>query len=87
MSTVAHRPRRGYRTLRLPLSEADYERFMNEGEFAKVPLDELYERHPELFPVDFVHIDLGQDHIGVLLRGGFVDCLYTGSCIWRNNLS
>lgn len=26
---------------------------MNESEFAKVQLDELYERHPELFPVNF----------------------------------
>ena len=53
MSTVTHRARRGYRTLRLPLSEADYERFMNEGAFAKAQLDELYERHPELFPAEF----------------------------------
>lgn len=53
MSTVTHRARRGYRTLRLPLSEADYERFMNEGAFAKAQLNELYERHPELFPAEF----------------------------------
>ena len=53
MSTVAHQARRGYRTLRLPLSEADYEQFMNEGAFAKAQLDELYERHPELFPAGF----------------------------------
>jgi hypothetical protein len=53
MSTVAHRPRRGYRTLRLPINEADYERFMNEGEFAKAQFEELYARHPELFPAGF----------------------------------
>jgi hypothetical protein len=37
----------------LPISEADYERFMSENEFAKAQLDELYARHPELFPAGF----------------------------------
>jgi hypothetical protein len=45
MSTVAHRTRRGYRTLRLSISEADFQQFMNEGEYAKVQLDELYSWH------------------------------------------
>ena len=50
MTTVAHRPPRGYRTLRLPLAEADYEQFISKGEFAKGQLDQLYGLHPELFP-------------------------------------
>jgi hypothetical protein len=28
VDTVAHRPTRGYRTIRLPITEAEYERFM-----------------------------------------------------------
>jgi hypothetical protein len=50
MSTVTQRPARGYRTLRLPLAEADYERFLSEGEFAKAQLEHLYRQHPEAFP-------------------------------------
>ena len=53
MNTVSQRPIRGDRTLRLPISEADYERFMTDNEFAKAQLDELYARYPELFPADF----------------------------------
>jgi len=53
MSTVPQRLRRGDRTLRLPISEADYARFMTETEFAKAPLDELYERYPALCPAAF----------------------------------
>ena len=50
MTTVAHQPPRGYRTLRLPLAEADYEQFISKGEFAKEQLDQLYGLHPEWFP-------------------------------------
>ena len=50
MTTVAHRPPRGYRTLRLPLAEADYEQFISNSEFAKGHLDQLSGLHPELFP-------------------------------------
>lgn len=50
MSTVAHRATRGHRTIRLPLAEADYERFLSEGEWARAQLDRLYGQHPELFP-------------------------------------
>ncbi len=53
MSTVTQRPKRGYRTVRLPIGEADYERFMSDNAFAKAQLDELYERYPELFPEGF----------------------------------
>lgn len=50
MATVAHRPTRGYRTIRLPIAEADYAQFMTDEEFAKAQLDRLYRQHPELFP-------------------------------------
>lgn len=50
MNTVAHRAARGHRTIRLPLVEADYERFLSEGEWARAQLDRLYGQHPELFP-------------------------------------
>lgn len=50
MATVAHRPARGYRTIRLPIAEADYAQFMTDEEFAKAQLDRLYRQHRELFP-------------------------------------
>ncbi len=50
MTTVTDDPKRGYRTIRLPLVEADYERFLSDGVFCKAQLDQLYERYPELFP-------------------------------------
>ncbi len=50
MDTVAHRPSRGYRTSRLPIAEAEYERFMNESEFAKAQIDRLDREYPEIFP-------------------------------------
>lgn len=50
MNTVAHRATRGHRTIRLPLTEADYERFLSESEWAREQLDRLYVQHPELFP-------------------------------------
>lgn len=50
MSTVAHRATRGHRTIRLPIAEADYERFLSEGEWAREQLDRWYNQHPELFP-------------------------------------
>ncbi|ADE15610.1 hypothetical protein Nhal_2527 [Nitrosococcus halophilus Nc 4] len=50
MDTVAHEAWRGYRTIRLGLAEADYERFMSDREFAKRGLDKGYREHPELFP-------------------------------------
>lgn len=50
MSTVTHHLRRGYRTLRLPIAETDYERFMTDTVYARARLADLYEHHPELFP-------------------------------------
>lgn len=48
MSTVAHPPAKGYRTIRLPLAEAEYERFLTESPYAKARLQDLQARYPEL---------------------------------------
>jgi hypothetical protein len=47
MSRVAHQLAEGYRTLRLPIAEADHEQFITDSEFAKEQLDRLYRRHPD----------------------------------------
>lgn len=51
--SVADKARRGYRTVRLPLKESDYSRFVNDKEFAKETIDLLYEDTPEIFPRSF----------------------------------
>jgi hypothetical protein len=53
MATVAHPPKKGYRTIRLPLAESEYDRFLGDRAYAKARLDELYEDFPELFPDAF----------------------------------
>jgi hypothetical protein len=53
MTTVAHSPKKGYRTIRLPLGEPEYDRFMQDRPYAKSRLEELHELHPELFPEAF----------------------------------
>lgn len=53
MATVTHPPKKGYRTIRLPLAESDYDRFLSERTYAKARLDEFYENFPELFPEAF----------------------------------
>lgn len=53
MSTVTEHPKRGYRTIRLPLAQADYERFISDETFARGQLDRLYGQYPELFPVEW----------------------------------
>lgn len=53
MSTVAHPPAKGYRTIRLPLAEAEYERFLTDGPYAKERLQALQALSPELFPQAF----------------------------------
>ncbi len=55
MPTVAQASLRGYRTLRLPIAEADYDRFMIDTDYARVVLDELFVQHPELFPPTWSH--------------------------------
>ena len=37
MTTVAHPPTKGYRTIRVPLAEPEYERFLSDRTYAKAP--------------------------------------------------
>jgi hypothetical protein len=53
MANVTHLPKKGYRTLRLPLAESEYDRFLSDRAYAKARLDELYEDFPEVFPEAF----------------------------------
>jgi len=53
MTTVSHPPKKGYRTIRLPLAESEYERFITDRSYAHSRLEEFYELHPELFPQAF----------------------------------
>ncbi len=53
MPTVSHSPKKGYRTIRLPLSESEYDRFVHDRPYAKSRLEEHHELHPELFPEAF----------------------------------
>lgn len=53
MSTVAQLAPKGYRTIRLPLVEQEYNRFLTDRPYAKDRLEELYEIAPELFPEAF----------------------------------
>jgi hypothetical protein len=53
MTTVTHPPKKGYRTIRLPLAESEYDRFLSDRAYAKARLDELYEAFPEVFPEAF----------------------------------
>jgi len=77
MTTVAHQPPRGYRTLRLPLAEADYEQFISNGEFAKGQLDQLYGLHPELFPEAW---DRGMCSMALRHRRASNSSSVTGGC-------
>jgi hypothetical protein len=53
MTTVAHPPKKGYRTIRLPLAESEYDRFLTDRSYAKDRLEELYEECAEWFPEAF----------------------------------
>lgn len=53
MTTVAHPPKKGYRTIRLPLAESEYDRFLTDRSYAKARLDALYADFPEWFPNAF----------------------------------
>jgi hypothetical protein len=53
MATITHPPKKGYRTIRLPLAESEYDRFLSDRAYAKVRLEELYKDFPELFPEAF----------------------------------
>ena len=53
MTTVAHPPKKGYRTIRLPLAESEYDRFLTDRSYAQDRREELYEECAELFPDAF----------------------------------
>ena len=53
MTTVAHPPKKGYRTIRLPLAESEYARFLTDRSYAKDRLEELDEECAALFPEAF----------------------------------
>jgi hypothetical protein len=53
MTTVAHPPKKGYRTIRLPLAESAYDRFLTDRSYAKDRLEDLYGEFAELFPEAF----------------------------------
>ena len=53
MPTVAHSPKKGYRTIRLPLAESEYARFLTNRAYAKARLEECDEDVPALFPDAF----------------------------------
>ena len=53
MTTVVHPPKKGYRTIRLPLAESEYDRFLTDRSYAKDRLEELYDECAALFPDPF----------------------------------
>ena len=53
MTSVAHPPTKGYRTIRLPIGVHEYDRFLTDRSYAKARLHDLYEDYPELFPAAF----------------------------------
>ena len=53
MTTIAHPTKKGYRTIRLPLTESEYDRFLTDRSYAKARLEELHEECAALFPDAF----------------------------------
>ena len=53
MTTVAHPPTQGYRTIRFPLLEHEYERVLADRDYARSQLQEISKADPELFPEAF----------------------------------
>jgi len=53
MTSVAHPPTKGYRTIRLPIGAHEYDRFLTDRSYAKARLHDLYEDYSELFPAAF----------------------------------
>src|SRR6266567_6106711 len=48
MTTGAHSPKKGYRTIRLPLAESEYDRFLTDRSYAKDRLEALYSNNSPL---------------------------------------
>ena len=53
MTTGAHAPKKGYRTIRLPLAESEYDRVLTHRAYAKAQLEEFSEDVPAWFPDAF----------------------------------
>ncbi len=53
MTTIAHPTKKGYRTIRLPLAESAYERFLTDRAYATARREELHEEVAALFPDAF----------------------------------
>ena len=53
MTTVAQAPPKGYRTIRLPLAEHEYARFLTDRPYAKARLQEIDEDAPAWLPEAF----------------------------------
>jgi hypothetical protein len=53
MTTGAHAPKKGYRTIRLPLAESEYDRFLTNRAYAKAQLEEFSKDVPAWFPDAF----------------------------------
>lgn len=50
---VSEKSHRGDRTLRIPITEEDYQRFMSDTAFARDMLNRIFQKTPELFPRAF----------------------------------
>jgi len=53
MTTIAHPTKKGYRTIRLPLTESAYDRFLTDRSYAKARREELHEECAAWFPDAF----------------------------------
>ena len=53
MTTIAPPPQKGYRTIRLPLTESAYDRCLTDRSSAKARREELYKECAEVFPDAF----------------------------------
>ena len=51
--TVTQPLKKGYKTIRIPMTESEYEQFPDNPGYARRYIDEIYGCHPELFPAGF----------------------------------
>jgi hypothetical protein len=68
---VSENPRRGYRTLRLPLTQSDYSQFREDRAFAKLTINRIYREAPELFPPNFSEGYAFNGHTAVSVKQGY----------------